>query len=1397
VIDKGGTASATVYKTLNDFINDLESGSRSDGGAANGPGVSGPVVVTFAANSGPYTEQVNISAITGASSTNTITINGNGETVQYTSSSSSSSYTIRLNGADYFIFDNLVVRALGSTYGRCFHLMNSADYNVIQNCELEMPNVGTSSYNAYVALSNGTTSLTSSLGDPGQQNVIKNNVTSASSGRGPYYGMGVWNSSSSSIVLKNRWEGNTINDFYYYGMYMYYTIDQTIIDNEISNAGNLRTGTKYGMYLYNYNKGMGHTIEGNYIHDLGTVSGTSYQYGIYLYAYYGNRSEDLNMVDNRIVLNHPYYAYGMYLYCYYSSISGAINIDGNYIEMVEGGTYTTYSYPLYMYGYYMSNVESVDIVNNEVFVTTDGGGYGMYNYLAYHGGDVLVANNKVNMRGAYYIYGMYNYGVYGTGSYKVNYNTINVTNKPGVSQGTGYTYMCFLYYLNNGEFKNNILYSDLTQTGYTYGIYEFDLGTAPQVDYNNIHLEDQSSGQTLYAYWGGTNYNTFNQFVAGPAGSNNVSINPKFADVGNNVLSPQSFQMVNLGTPIAGITTDYRGVTRSTTTPDMGAYEFYLDVSIESVDMVGSNECGGYTEGVKITLKNNNAIDISDIPLQYTINGGTPVKETITTTIQANSSISFTFAEVPEFNGTATHNIVVSLDGTDDLTSNNSASYSFGTIESPFGAMLSADANTFPGYYQLGAQGGVMTNPDVTVPGLEIEYDITNPTRFSGSNYDVTWELNPVHMTSGGVTVSTGITFTAPTGSADGTVAFDPDPSLADSLVYIGFAAHDVNTGCDSIFGRWVYIPHTPVPDFDYKDVCDGEVVAFTDQSTLEKGLIVYSWDFDDPSTGEDNTSEISDPVHLFSTYGSYDVTLTTTNFDYPKFEYTKTYTINVNPVPEIAFKVKNACEGVNIQFDNQTDLPGGLTGNIDYIWDFGDGSATTTVESPAHLYTNPGGYKVTLKADYNGCEATLVKNANQFDRPTADFTVDGNCNLEETQFNNMTEIEIGNTGYRWEFGDGDVSNLDNPTHAFANPGNHTVKLTAISEFGCEDEKEVTFSLNESPMADFNFSDPCNLSDIDFTRTGTIPAGNSIYEWDFDGMDISTQENPSFRFGDIGVHQVTLKVSSDNGCSDMITKDIVVKLQAEANFSANDVCEGDEVAFTNSSTVARGDLNYTWRFGDGSNSNLTSPRHSYTLADPNTSETFNVTLVANVLGGCADSITQPVTVNALSNASFVAETAGRDLSITSQETTNPAFIYNWRFGDGGRSSDVTPTYTYEVDKGEFEVCLAIINEANCLSESCETVTVDLLGVEDLNLNNNMVQVYPNPSTGIFNVDVENPAENLKLVVISITGEVVEVVEPSLINGTYTINLENAAEGVYLLQVRNGDSYAVKRITVAK
>ncbi len=157
----------------------------------------------------------------------------------------------------------------------------------------------------------------------------------------------------------------------------------------------------------------------------------------------------------------------------------------------------------------------------------------------------------------------------------------------------------------------------------------------------------------------------------------------------------------------------------------------------------------------------------------------------------------------------------------------------------------------------------------------------------------------------------------------------------------------------------------------------------------------------------------------------------------------------------------------------------------------------------------------------------------------------------------------------------------------------------------------------------------------------------------------------------------------------------------------------------------------------------------------------------------------------------------RNLVISNQATTDgQSNQFNWTFGDGGRSNDVTPTYKYSVDKDMFEVCLAIINNAGCISKHCEEVELDInsSSVNDIAANS-VFNVYPNPNTGIFNVKVLDPQNDLNIVIMDATGKTIKTVNTDA-SGVYNVDMTDVAAGVYMVQVINGNTSAMQRVTIA-
>ncbi|NUM32313.1 MAG: T9SS type A sorting domain-containing protein, partial [Bacteroidetes bacterium] len=372
-------------------------------------------------------------------------------------------------------------------------------------------------------------------------------------------------------------------------------------------------------------------------------------------------------------------------------------------------------------------------------------------------------------------------------------------------------------------------------------------------------------------------------------------------------------------------------------------------------------------------------------------------------------------------------------------------------------------------------------------------------------------------------------------------------------------------------------------------------------------------------------------------------------------------------------------------------------------------------------------------------------------------------------------------------------STVANPIHKYANSTSKDVKLKVISEFGCTDSITKTIVLQESPKADFTWGPACNLANTNFTFTGSRPASPIIttFNWNFNGEGTTTLENPSKLFSIVGKKMITLTLVSNNGCTDIITKEISVKLQSKADFEVVDVCDGDDAVFTNKSTVSLGGLNYLWKFGDSKTSNSQSPRHRYNIGGSD--KTFNVTLVAIVPGGCSDSITKPVSVNANPNSDFNFKTSGRRVYFTA--TQPGATLYQWRFGDGGKSSLTNPQYDYlEYPSAKYYACLAVVNVNGCFSETCKEVAIT--GNIDNISKLTGVKVYPNPNKGNFTVTVEEPKADLSISIYNLLGEVVKTIETNPFKTVYAIDL-NVANGVYMVKVTNGGLTATQKVTVNK
>lgn len=152
----------------------------------------------------------------------------------------------------------------------------------------------------------------------------------------------------------------------------------------------------------------------------------------------------------------------------------------------------------------------------------------------------------------------------------------------------------------------------------------------------------------------------------------------------------------------------------------------------------------------------------------------------------------------------------------------------------------------------------------------------------------------------------------------------------------------------------------------------------------------------------------------------------------------------------------------------NFTDLTSGSP--IAWLWDFGDGSATSTAQNPSHTFTNFGRYTVKLTAtdatgfrsDYYRAISVTADAEPPADPLQANFTISDD---EGTPPHTVTFTDTSTgtpNGWFWFFGDGTTSGDQNPIHIYNNPGTYTVRLIVRDVNGAESTKTDTVLVTDT-----------------------------------------------------------------------------------------------------------------------------------------------------------------------------------------------------------------------------------------------------------------------------------------------------------------------------------------------
>ena len=253
----------------------------------------------------------------------------------------------------------------------------------------------------------------------------------------------------------------------------------------------------------------------------------------------------------------------------------------------------------------------------------------------------------------------------------------------------------------------------------------------------------------------------------------------------------------------------------------------------------------------------------------------------------------------------------------------------------------------------------------------------------------------------------------------------------------------------------------------------------------------------------------------------------------------------------------------------------------------------------------------------------------------------------------------------------------------------------------------------------------CGETEVGLLNTSgqTNLINNYLWSFDVNGELItSDQRNFTYDFPGLGSYHGKMIINQgEEGCTDSISVLVQVFPGLHSDFSFEyDSCVAEPVVFTNLSTTDGGQniIQHEWRFDDGENSEERSPVHPYTIPG-----VFEILLRETDENGCKDIKTKTINYFPVPNLIVIAPNSFigcEPANIFFDNLSTPideSYIFDWDFGDGSFSDELSPTHSYDVP-GLYTIFLAITSPIGCTTDT---------------FFNDLIKIYGAPVAG-FDLD---------------------------------------------------------------
>ncbi|MCK9422570.1 MAG: PKD domain-containing protein [Bacteroidales bacterium] len=306
-------------------------------------------------------------------------------------------------------------------------------------------------------------------------------------------------------------------------------------------------------------------------------------------------------------------------------------------------------------------------------------------------------------------------------------------------------------------------------------------------------------------------------------------------------------------------------------------------------------------------------------------------------------------------------------------------------------------------------------------------------------------------------------------------------------------------------------------------------------------------------------------------------------------------------------------------------------------------------------------------------------------------------------------------SSWYWSFGDGQSSNLQNPSHIYSQPGIYMVCLNI------QGEDSTCFALTcdtilvgnpSTCYAEFSHVQPAPLM-VYFNNSSV--GGNGIYLWNFGDGTFSTEMSPVHIFPSSGPYIVGLSIGdSTSFCFDFTSTLVNVwdstgggGCHAAFRIDFDSINPTYTFHFIDEST---GNIIYwNWNFGDGTNSSEQNPTHTYSQ-----NGIYNACLTIQGADSTCSDITCKILAIGTSPACHAEFTYYNDslnteliIQFVDQSTAGTGYIssWYWQFGDGTTSYAQNPVHTYP-STGVYVATLTIHGaDSTCFDYTSDSVFV--------------------------------------------------------------------------------------------